>query len=158
MRSHLDRERVEPAHGAVEGDRPEHDDAGHGGSDDLRPLGRRRVMGLESEPDLPRLEAAAGEIDVRDPPADEVRRDVDVVVDRAADERASPFARCRMAVAVHAHGITSPLAPSARGWCARWSRPRKAFAQALVPARALSFTTTGPSSIVSSSPYAFSRS
>src|SRR5262249_61903470 len=41
---------------------------------------------------------------------------------------------------------------------AEWSRPRNVFAQALVPASALSFTTTGLSSIDSSSPYALSRS
>ena len=95
----LDRERVEPADRAVERDRPQHDDAGNGGGDDLRALGRRRVVGLEPEPRLARLEAAAGELDVGDPPGDEVRRDVDVVVDRAADQRAGVLARRRMAVA-----------------------------------------------------------
>ena len=44
---------------------------------------------------------------------------------------------------------SAPTAGFSRAW---WSRPRNVFAHALVPARALSLTTTGPSSIDSSSP------
>src|SRR5262249_36768552 len=42
--------------------------------------------------------------------------------------------------------------PAGAGGRALWSRPSRAFAHALVRSRALSFTTTGPSSISSSSP------
>src|SRR5207247_2076787 len=47
------------------------------------------------------------------------------------------------------------LVASAAAW---WSRPRKVFAQALVPRSALSLITAGPSSMCSSSPYFLSRS
>jgi hypothetical protein len=50
----------------------------------------------------------------------------------------------------------SPASSAAsRAW---WSRSRNVFAHALVPESSLSLTTTGPSSICSSSPYAFRRS
>ena len=129
---------------------PPVDTDGDGVCDDPRPLGCRAVVGLEPEARLAGLEAAAGELDVRDATGHEVGRDVDVVVDRAANEPPGVLAGDRVVHAV----VTSPP-PSRWEW---WSRPRNVFAQALVPARALSFTTTGPSSIVSSSPYAFNRS
>ena len=97
-RRDLDGERVQPADGAIERDRPQHDDAGDCGCHDLRPFGRRAVVGLEAEPRLAGLEAAPGELDVGDAPGDEVRRDVDVVVDRAPNQRARALARRRMAV------------------------------------------------------------
>ena len=96
-RRDLDRERVEPADGAIERDRSQHDDAGNRGCHDLRPLGRRAVVGLETEPRLAGLQAAPGELDVGDAPGDEVRRDVDVVVDRAANQRAGVLAGRRVA-------------------------------------------------------------
>ena len=120
-------------------------DARDRGGDHLRPLRCRGVVGLEAEPGLSRLEAAPGELDVGDATGDEVRRDVDVVVDGAANERARVLAGCRMA---HCAGGGTEAS-----WCfALWSRPRNAFAHALVPASALSLTTTGLSSIDSSSP------
>ena len=117
-RRDLDRERVEPADGAIERDRPEHDDTGDSGRDDLRPLGRRAVVGLEPEPGLARLQAAAGELDVGDAPGDEVRRDVDVVVDRAANECAGVARWGPVAVVLRAHDV-SPRPRSAacrRAW------------------------------------------
>ena len=64
------------------------------------------VVGLEAEPRLPGLEAAPGEVEVGDAPGDEVRRDVNVVVDRAANEGA---ARARWASGDGRPGVTAVL-------------------------------------------------
>jgi hypothetical protein len=98
-RRDLHSERVEPADGTIQRDRSEHRDAGNSGGDDLCSLCGRGVVGLEAKSGLPGLETALGQLDVGDPTGDEVRRDVDVVVDGTANQRTSVLAWCRVAVA-----------------------------------------------------------
>ena len=64
-RGDLDRDRVEPADGAVERDRADRVDPGHGLADDPRALRGRRVVRLQAEPREPELREAAREDDVR---------------------------------------------------------------------------------------------
>ena len=85
-RRDLDRQRVEPADAAVERDGAEHGDPRDGLGHHLGALGGRGVVRLQPEAGLAGLQAPPRELDVGDPPRDEVRRDVHVVVDAAADE------------------------------------------------------------------------
>ena len=95
-RRDLDRQRVEPADAAVERDGAEHGDPRDGLGHHLGALGGGGVVRLQPEAGLAGLQAAPRELDVCDPPRDEVRRDVDVVVDAAADELARALAGDRM--------------------------------------------------------------
>jgi hypothetical protein len=95
-RRDLDRQRVEAADAAVERDGTEHRDPRDGLGHHLGALGGRGVVRLQPEAGLPCLQAAPRELDVGDPPRDEVRCDVHVVVDAAADELSRALAGDRM--------------------------------------------------------------
>ena len=117
-RGDLDRDGVHPADGAVERDRPEHLDAGNGRAHDRRALRGRGVVRLQLEPAEPELGEAACERHVVDPPGDDVRRDVHVRVERAAQQRARTLGDGGQSLDAHpaSSASTARAAPVTRGW------------------------------------------
>ena len=92
-RGDLDGEGVHAAHGPVEGQSADDLHLRDESRDDLRALGRGRVVRLEREPREPELGETLRERAVVDPPLRHVRSDVDVQVVRALHEHARSLAR-----------------------------------------------------------------
>ena len=116
-RGDLDRDGVHPADGAVERDRTEHLDAGDRRAHDRRALRGRGVVRLQLEPAQPELGEAACERHVVDPPRNDVRRDVHVRVERAAQERARALGDGVRSLDAHpaSSASTARAAPVTRG-------------------------------------------
>ena len=121
---------------------------------------RHRVRGEHTlvgrlRPDLEEVPERAPEaLEIRDRPAMEI---VVVVEGEPALDHEPVEVAADLGVRARVGGRRPEHLPLDRGGHdarsrAWWSRPRNAFAHALVPASALSLTTTGPSSIDSSSP------
>ena len=92
-RGDLDGERVQPADGPVQRDRAEHRRAGRRLARPARTLRGRAVVRLELEAREAELDTAPRQCDVADLALDDVGRDVDVRVERAAHELARALRR-----------------------------------------------------------------